>query len=157
MNAGMCRFPAMTLLLAALLAGCAGSAGGSLGKLDFSKYAHQGTDGTVNLYWNCNRPAPGVVRVQGLANNPNYTQPLEDLTFRLYGWTAQGYVSRASASAQDYWLNLNAPSPFTIDLKSQGEMVRFELSYSYIAPVATVGGGDEKQNQVQNACADLAP
>ena len=77
---------AYLLPLLALLAGCAGA--NSSMNVDFSSYAHQVTDGKVALYWNCSRPSPGVVQVQGVANNPYMMVPLEDLEFRLYGVSA---------------------------------------------------------------------
>jgi hypothetical protein len=163
MDAVARRFPAMTLLpLLALLAGCAG--GTSAMNIDFSSYAHQVTDGTVALYWNCSRPSPGVVRVEGVANNPNLMVPLEDLEFRLYGVTAQGYtISRGRANAKDYWINTNAPSPFTVSVQTKGAAVKFDLAYSYML-AGNIGGGlfgggmsAEHQNTANNICAGLAP
>jgi hypothetical protein len=167
MNAVVGRFSALTpLLLLALLAGCAGMKGASSMDVNFSSYAHQVTDGKVALYWNCSRPSPGVVRVQGVANNPYLGTPLEDLEFRLYGVSAQGYtMARARGSAKEYWINMNAPSPFSIDIKTQGIAVRFDLQYSYM--LADTGGGGrfggggagsaEQQNMARNICADLGP
>ncbi len=159
------RFSAMTLLLLlALVAGCAGP-GVSATSVDYSSYRHQVTDGTVALYWNCSRPSAGVVRVQGVANNPYSMSPLEDLEFRLYGVSAQGYtMARARASAKEYWINTNAPSPFTIDIQTQGVAVRFDLIYSYML-AGDPGGGRfsdrgasaEQQNMARNICEGLAP
>ena len=163
MKSGGRRFYALPLLLLlALLAGCAG--GASSMNLDFSSYAHQVTDGTVALYWNCSRPAPGVVQVQGVANNPYLGIPLEDLEFRLYGVTAQGYtVTRGRGSAKEYWINTNAPSPFTVSVQTKGAAVKFDLGYSYML-AGNVGGGlfggamsAEHQNMARNICADLGP
>jgi len=88
------------IALPALLAACAGP-GVSAMQVDFSKYAHQVIDGTVALYWNCSRPSPGVVQVQGVANNPYSPAPLEDLGFRLRGRGAAehgaGHLRRTGA------------------------------------------------------------
>ena len=106
---------------------------------DFNTFQHRVTDGTVALYWNCSRPASGVVRVEGAANNPYTPAPLQDLEFRLYGVTAQGSnVSRARASAQDFLIEMNAPSTFTIDLKTQGGEDRYDLFYSYMMAASGV-------------------
>jgi hypothetical protein len=108
-----------------------------------------------------------VVRVQGVANNPYSLTPIEDLEFRLYGVSAQGYtMARARGSAKEYWINTNAPSPFTIDIQTKGIAVRFDLGYSYMLAGDSGGGGRfggggstsaEQQNMAQNICAGLAP
>ncbi len=145
------------VLLAVALAAC----GTAQTSLDFSSYAHRVSDDTVNLYWNCSRPAAGVVRVEGAANNPFYEEPIQDLEFRVYGVNAQGSnVSRARGSAQDFLIQTNSPSRFTIDLKTVGGEVRYDLVYSYM--IAAGGarretGGGEKQNFARNICAGLAP
>ena len=150
------------LPLLALLAGCAG--GASSMNVDFSSYAHQVTDGKVALYWNCSRPSPGVVQVQGVANNPYSPTPLEDLEFRLYGMSAQGdTMARARGSAKEYWINTNAPSPFTLTIQTKGVAVRFDLSYSYMLAgdaggrFGGGGGSAEQQNTARNICAGLGP
>jgi hypothetical protein len=155
---------AYLLPLLALLAGCAG--GTSSMDVNFSSYAHQVTDGKVALYWNCTRPSPGVVQVQGVANNPWLAAPLEDLEFRLYGVSAQGYtMARARGSAKEYWIQTNAPSPFTLTIQTKGVAVKFDLGYSYM--LADTGGGGrfggggggsaEQQNSANNICAGLGP
>jgi hypothetical protein len=155
---------AYLLPLLALLAGCAG--GASSMDVNFSSYAHQVTDGKVALYWNCSRPSPGVVQVQGVANNPYLSTPLEDLEFRLYGVSAQGdTMARARGSAKEYWIQANAPSPFTLTIQTKGVAVRFDLGYSYM--LADTGGGGrfggggggtaEQQNSAKDICAGLGP
>jgi len=150
-------------VLALALAACAG--GASSMNLNFDSYAHKVTDGTVALYWNCSRPAPGLVRVEGVANNPYSPVGLEDLEFRLYGVNAGGRtVSRARASTKAYVIEPNAPSPFSIDLRTRGGEARFDLVYSYMlaggiggGPGFGAGGGGEQQNMARNVCAGLAP
>jgi hypothetical protein len=159
------RYALTVAVLALALAACAG--GASSMNLDFNSYAHKVTDGTVALYWNCSRPAPGLVRVAGVANNPYSPTPLEDLEFRLYGVNATGRnISRARADAKAYMIQTNAPSPFTIDLKPKGGEARFDLVYSYMLAGGIGGGrafgmgaegGGEQQNMAQNVCAGLAP
>ncbi len=81
----------------------------------FDSFAHRISDGTVSLYWNCSRPAPGAVRVEGWANNPDYPQPIKDLEFILYGVNAQDRtVSQAKGSAQAYLIQTNEPSPSSL-------------------------------------------
>ncbi len=151
------RFHAMTLaILVVALAAC----GTAQPMPDFNSFQHRVTDGTVALYWNCSRPGSGVVRVAGVANNPYYPAPIQDLEFRLYGVTAQGNnVSRARASAQDYMIEMNSPSTFTIDLKTQGGENRYDLVYSYMMAARGLRGamGGEQQNMARDVCAGLGP
>ena len=51
---------------------------------------HRVTDGKVALSWKCLRPEPGIVRLEGLANNPYYPQPIKELEFQSYGVDGQG-------------------------------------------------------------------
>jgi hypothetical protein len=169
MKTAACRFSAVTLLLLpALLAGCAGMKGASSMNIDFSKYAHQVTDGTVALYWNCTRPSPGIVRIEGVANNPWVMSPLQDLLLRFYGYSAQGAtLVRASTMPKEYWIQPNAPSPFTVNLETKEAVAKVDLAYSYM--LAAIGGGGgrgggggsstsaEHQNTANNVCAGLAP
>ncbi len=153
-----------TLMLAGLalaLAACAGDAPSRT--LDVNSYAHQVTDGTVALYWNCSRPAPGLLRVEGMASNPHSPSPAEDLEFHLYGVNAKGRsVSRARATTKADWIEINAPSPFTIDLKAKGGESRLDLVYSYMLLGGAGGGGpfglgDERGGERQNITRDICP
>jgi len=149
---------AMTLaILAVALAAC----GTATPMPDFNKFAHTVTDNVVVLYWNCSRPAPGVVQVAGVANNPYSPVAIQDLEFRVYGVSAQGgNVSRGRGSAQSYMIYTNEPSPFTIDLKNVGGEARYDMTYSYMLPVAgriEIVTGGERQNYAQNICAGLGP
>ncbi len=146
-------------ILALVLAAC----GTAQPMPDFNSFAHRVSDDMVNLYWNCSRPAPGVVRVAGVASNPYSAQPLQDVEFRLYGVNAQGTnVSRARGSAHAFLIYTNDSSPFTIDLKTMGGETRYDLVYSYrVQPEVdqnfALGTGGEAQNFARNICAGLGP
>ncbi len=128
---------------------------------DFNSFSHTVTDDTVVLYWNCSRPAPGMVQVSGVANNPYSPVALQDLEFRLYGVNAQGVnVSRARGSVKAYMIYTNQPAPFTLDLKTVGGEVRYDMVYSYMLPSEgqqTLVTSGERQNFARNICAGLAP
>jgi len=153
------RLYAVTLAsLAVALAGC----GTARPMPDVNSFAHRVTDNVVVLYWDCSRPAPGVVQVAGVANNPYYMTPVQNLGFRLYGVNTQGSdVSLAQGNAQAFLIYMNSPSPFTLDLKTQGTEVRYDLIYIYRlgqppgGARALVAGG-ERQNYARNVCAELA-
>lgn len=144
-----------------LLVGALAACGMAKANLNFDSYAHRVSDDTVTLYWNCNRPGPGLVRVEGVANNPFYVQPIEDMELRVYGVNAQGAnVSRARGSTQDYLIETNSPSPFSIVLKTKGGEVRYDLVYSYMTEAGGARrevGGNQQQNFARNICAGLAP
>ena len=152
------RFYAMTLAsLAVALVAC----GTARPMPDFNSFAHRVTDNVVVLYWTCSRPAPGVVQVAGVANNPYSPGPIQDLEFRIYGVSAQSSnASRARGSAQAFLIYTNEPSPFKIDLKSVGGEAQYNMVYSYMIPIegreALVTGG-ERQGYAANICAGLAP
>ncbi len=128
---------------------------------DFDSFAHRVSDSTVALYWNCSRPEPGLVRMEGVANNPYYPQPIMDLGFTLYGVSAQGGdISTAHANAQAYEIFTNDPTSFTINLHTVGGEVRYDLVYHYLFQGGLGGGsgiGQQQQNMARNVCAGLAP
>ena len=161
MQATFLRSVGLALLVIGLAA-CAGQNLDSSMDIDFSKYAHQVADGKVAIYWNCSRPTPGTVQVQGVANSPWFTDPIQDLQFWVYGVNSQdGNVSRAHGSTRDFLIQLNAPSPFDLTLQATGQEVRFDMIYDY-----TMGGGGgrrgagvlgEQRNMARNICQGLAP
>jgi hypothetical protein len=120
---------------------------------------HRVTDGKVALSWKCLCPEPGIVRLEGLANNPYYPQPIKELEFQLYGVDGQGRnVSQTRGAARDYLIHTNAPSPFTLDLRTAGGEVRFDLVYMYRMRASfdseTFG---PQQNLARNVCPDVKP
>ncbi len=128
---------------------------------NFDSFAHRVSDSTVALYWNCSRPEPGLVRMEGVVNNPYYPQPITDLGFTLYGVSAQGGdISTAHANAQAYEIFTNDPTSFTINLHTVGGEVRYDLVYHYLFQGGHGGGsgiGQQQQNMARNVCAGLAP
>lgn len=154
-----CRMPTLVFCVVALTA-----CGLAKPMPPFDSFAHRISDGTLFLYWNCSRPAPGAVRVEGWANNPDSPQPIKDLEFILYGVNAQERtVSQTKVSAQAYLIQTNDPTTFTIDLKTVGAEVRYDLVYEYWGAggsgMGRGGGGglQRQQNMARDVCAGLAP
>ncbi len=86
----------------------------------------------VVLYWNCTRPEPGILRVEGVAHNPWSSQAIRFLEFDLVGvvdWDRE--VSATSATLQDILLWTNEVSAFRLDLRTVGTETRFDLYYQY--------------------------
>jgi hypothetical protein len=96
-------------------------------------YTHTVETSQVALYWNCARPDPGTMRLQGVAVNPWSDQPVQFLRFDLVGVNARGHsVSSASIDARDILLRTNQQAPFTINLRTAGIEERFDLYYQYL-------------------------
>ena len=86
----------------------------------------------VVLYWNCTRPEPGILRVEGIAHNPWSPQAIRFLEFDLVGvvdWDRQ--VSATGAALPAILLWTNEVSAFRLDLKTAGTETRFDLYYQY--------------------------
>jgi hypothetical protein len=84
------------------------------------------------LYWNCVRPEPGVLRVEGVAQNPWSSQEVRFLETELVGVDSQGRtVSYAKGAAQDILIRTNQFSPFQMTLRPAGSELRFDLYYEY--------------------------
>ncbi|MBI4574250.1 MAG: hypothetical protein HY713_13325 [candidate division NC10 bacterium] len=124
-------------LLGLALAACAG--GGSLGLPTVQPtvypppgFVHRVASSHVDLYWNCARPAPDELRLEGLAFNPWASQRIRFLEFELVGVDArERTVSEAKGEAGDFLLGTNQSTPFQLNLRPTGSEVRFDLFYQY--------------------------
>lgn len=127
----------MIVLVAGGLSACAGSGGFRLPAAEPTIYppavfAHRVESSHVAIYWNCEWPEPGVLRVQGVAQNPWSPQEVRFLELDLVGVDArERSVSQASTALADFLLRTNQISPFQLDLRTQGTEVRFDLFYRY--------------------------
>lgn len=130
-------------------------------------YSQRAGSARVVLYWNCLRPEPGMLRMQGLAHNPHLAE-LRFLEFELVGVNArEATVSQAGGSAGDVVIRTNQFSPFALDLKTAGSEVRYDLYYTYRAQqilkselaaagltVAPLLAQAEQRGFVRGACGD---
>lgn len=95
-------------------------------------YAHRVASSHVVLYWNCVRPEPGTLRVEGVAQNPWSSQEVRFLEVEVVGVDNQERtVSYAKGAAQDILIRTNQFSPFQMELRPAGSEVRFDLYYEY--------------------------
>ena len=95
-------------------------------------YAHRVASSHVVLYWNCHRPEPGILRVEGVAQNPWSSQEVRFLEAELVGVDSrERTVSHAKGAAQDILIRTNQFSPFQMELRAAGSEVRFDLYYEY--------------------------
>lgn len=95
-------------------------------------FAHRTASNHVVLYWNCARPTPEVLRVEGIAQNPWESQEVRSLEFELVGVDAREHaVSEVTGEARDPGIGTNQTSPFLLDLRTVGSETRFDLYYDY--------------------------
>lgn len=95
-------------------------------------YAHRVASSHLVLYWNCVRPEPGILRVEGVAQNPWSSQEVRFLEIELVGVDGrERTVSHAKGAAQDILIHTNQVSPFRMELRPAGSEVRFDLYYEY--------------------------
>ena len=95
-------------------------------------FAHRAASSHVVLYWNCARPTPAVLRVDGIARNPGESQAVRSLQLELVGVDTRGRtVSEVQGEARDSAIRTNQTSPFLLNLRTKGDEVRFDLYYDY--------------------------
>jgi hypothetical protein len=96
-------------------------------------FPHRVSTTHVTLYWDCQRPEPGLLRLDGVAQNP-YFSDVRFLELELVGVDAMGRaVSHTKAAVSDLILRTRQFSPFRLDLRPVGREVRFDLFYNYRA------------------------
>jgi hypothetical protein len=102
----------------------------------------------VELFWNCTRPAPDTLLLEGLAFNPWQGEDIRFLEFDLVGVDARGStVTEASAAARDLILGMKGSTPFQLALRPTGRETRFDLFYQYqYQEPGDSGGGDNRSS-----------
>ena len=117
-------------------------------------FARQVSDGSVVLYWNCTRPASGILRVEGVVSNAFVPAPIRDVDLTLYGVDAPGRdVSRVTGSTASYQIPPMVTSPFRLDLPLAGGDVQFDLRYQY---QGSFGGGASDDGGASAITSNLA-
>jgi hypothetical protein len=130
------RFPFL-LLLGIVLTACASEgppAAVMLGNTQWPpiEYKHTVSTGAIRQYWNCTRPEPGVMQLDGVAANLWSGQPIKFLEWELVGADKDGHtVSSAKLASKAIQLMTNQYTKFQIDLRTIGNEVRFDLHYNY--------------------------
>jgi hypothetical protein len=146
----------IVVMMLLALAACAGERVPDMPRVSASYpptgYVHEVHSDPLELYWNCTRPDPGTVRLEGVAANPWSAQPVQLVSFDLVGVDASGRT--ASSSSVDVQglaiLNTNQSAPFRIDLHTAGAEVRFDLYYQYLYREGGEPGGQFFQRAAWN-------
>ncbi len=119
-------------LVACTAAGGTGAYGMANAPPPATAYAHRMDTAEMLLVWNCARPEPGMLRLEGIAQNPSQAEPISSLQFELVGVDARGRsISEARAEADDYQIGTNQSSPFRLTLRLNGGETRFDLFFQY--------------------------
>jgi hypothetical protein len=130
-------------------------------------YAHHVGSHALELFWNCTRPEPNVLRMDGVAANPFSGADVLFLKFELAGVDAQGReVSSAHFESPNIQIWMDESAAFRLDLPTTGQEVRVDLFYEYgfhmddeISLLAAVGDvplllAQGARNVVRDACSD---
>jgi hypothetical protein len=97
-----------------------------------TEYKHTISTPAIRQYWNCTRPAPAVMRVEGVAANLWNDQPVGYLEWEVVGVDKDGHaVSSAKVAAQALKVYTNQYTTYQIDLPTTGAEARFDLYYQY--------------------------
>ena len=130
-------YGALLLLLGIVLSACAADgppAAFMLGQVQWppTEYKHTVSTGVLRQYWNCTRPEPGVVQLDGMAANQWSNQPVRFLEWELVGVDKDGRtVSSVKLESKALLLLTNQFTKFQIDLRTTGNEARFDLYYNY--------------------------
>ena len=76
-----------------------------------------------------------------------------------------GTIEQAKGSAQAFQIQTNEPAPFTIEYRTVGGEVRYDLVYQYYASgggggrggLRAGGIGERQQNLARDVCSGMAP
>ncbi|HSB69481.1 MAG TPA: hypothetical protein VLT62_09130 [Candidatus Methylomirabilis sp.] len=126
----------LVAMLVAGVAGCAsvestGGAGGA-SQVSVETFAHRVASPYLILYWNCARPSPDLLRLEGVARNQWSAAEVRSVAFELVGVNARDRtVSAVSGEARDFVIRTGGASPFLLSLRPVGGEARFDLYYQY--------------------------
>lgn len=103
-------------------------------------FAHRQSSMAVELFWNCTRPTPSALLLQGVVVNVVESE-VRSLEFTLSGVDARGAaVSEANGATRSFVLGTTQSTPIQLELQTTGSEVRFDLFYQYQSPYQ---GGSE--------------
>ncbi len=94
-------------------------------------FAHRVSTSDVSVYWNCTRPEPDTVRVDGVVQNigggsVQYAE-VEIVSVDAKDRT----IASVNSTVRDAVLQTNQISPFQLGLRTVGAEVRIDLYYEY--------------------------
>ena len=107
-------------------------------------FAHQVSSSAVELFWNCTRPQPDTLVLEGLAFNPRTASYIRRLEFALVGVDARGAtLGETTGEPQSPLLGTMHSTPFQLAVKTTGSEARFDLFYRFYYTEPGEGDGHE--------------
>ncbi len=95
-----------------------------------SAFAHRVGSTYVVLYWNCERPGPGRLELDGIAQSP--WSEVRSLEFELVGVNMRDrIISETKGEVRDPVIRTHQVSPFRLELQTVGSEARFDLYYQH--------------------------
>ena len=95
-------------------------------------YTHHVGSSALELFWNCNRPEPNLLRIDGVAVNRISGGDVHFLKFEAAGiGSREREVSSAKFDSPNIQISIGQSEPFRLDLQTTGQEVRFDLFYEY--------------------------
>lgn len=134
--------PILSMFLALVLTGCTDVK--PQGVFRPSNYQHYEDAVYVDFYWNCSRPDPRTLVIQGVAAYKPSGSTIFYPTFILEGLDPAGkVVSKAAGRARVPVIGLNDSVPWEVVLPLHGGEVAFNLEYVYLW--RDYGGEEEEE------------
>jgi len=138
------------VVTAMMLVGCAGGMGGG----QDVNYANSTGNGNVILNWNCTKPQPNVLQVNGTFDNTTMAG-LQEVTIQIVGIGPSGaQVSSGQGTTSQWIVTTMSRTPFQVTVNTTGTESKFNMLYSY-----RVGSGlspaGVMQYSKENACPGL--
>jgi hypothetical protein len=155
-----CAVACMLIQVCMFMTGCRMVVGGDMGGGSWdsqiyppARFGSRVSSPDLTLYWNCARPDPTLVQVDGVAQNTSGDY-VRFVRFELVGIDASGKdVSEGEGSLRATILYLNQTSPFAIQVKAAGTEVRFDLHYRYtVQGFGDGGSGSDGGYMARDAC-----
>ncbi len=119
-----------------------------------SAFAHRVSAGDLRVFWNCSRPEPDLLQVEGVVQNIGGGR-VRSAEVEVVAVSAGGQtMGRARSAARDVVLQTNQRSPFQVQIRTAGEPARFDMFYSHFAR-EEFGGLGSTPRRIQNRVRDI--
>ena len=120
-------------------------------------FAHRVSTADLTVYWNCEQPEPGAVRVDGVVQNTG-GRSVEYAQIEIVSVDArERTIASVRSGVRDVILQTNQISPFQLGLRIVGAEARIDLYYEYRArPHFGLGGfqGFPEHFRARDVCSD---
>jgi hypothetical protein len=150
----MLRGVRLAALIAVGLSACA-SPGTEPPPYPPAAFEHRVSAADVSVFWNCTRPEPNVLQVDGVVQNISGRQ-VQFAEVQVVGVNAGDHAAdSAKAAVRAISLQSNQRSPFLLQLRTLGDEVRFDMYYWYYVGGALgirAAGQRQVQNMARDAC-----